>query len=108
MNDPKYDRQELIQRYVDQTISDEELYVFQEMLKNDASLREEFLLYVRMDVAIRDYVLFHNYMDDNFKENVVFGDENAEESVILQATTSQRTTFYQRILSSLFPQKKLH
>jgi hypothetical protein len=102
------DRHELIQRYVDQTISDEELNLFQDMLKNDASLREAFLLYVRMDVAIRDYVLFHNYMDDDFRENIVFEGENVEETEIARITTSQQKTFYQKIFLSLFPQKKLH
>ena len=64
MDDAKYHRQMLIQRYVDQTITPEELTQLQEMLKSDATVRNELLLYVRMDIAIRDYVLFHNYMDE--------------------------------------------
>jgi len=65
MSDAKEHRQTLIQRYVDQTISSEELSELQELLKSDGTVRNELLLYVRMDIAIRDYVLFHNYMDES-------------------------------------------
>jgi len=64
MNEEKYHRQMLIQRYVDQTITSEELSELQELLKSDADMRNELLLYVRMDMAIRGYALFHNYMDE--------------------------------------------
>ena len=101
MTSPTDDRFELIQRYVDQTMTDEELSVFQDMLKNDTTMREAFLLYVRMDVAIQDYVLFHNYMDADFKECI------ADEAETAQVSTSQQQTFYQKILASLFPEKKL-
>lgn len=64
MSDTKHYRQTLIQRYIDQTITNEELSELQELLKSDVTVRNELLLYVRMDIAIRDYVLFHNYMDE--------------------------------------------
>ncbi|MCL2347189.1 MAG: hypothetical protein FWC50_02895 [Planctomycetaceae bacterium] len=57
-------RNTLIQRYTDQTISEDELHELQSMLKTDALMRQELLLYVRMDIAIQDYVLFHNYMEE--------------------------------------------
>ena len=99
MTDQTDDRYELIQRYVDQTISDEELRRFQQMLKEDATLREELLLYVRVDIAIRDYVVFHNYMDENVREvrNVV--EQHLAESSMLRG-------LYKKCLSSLFPQKE--
>lgn len=68
--DTKNHRQSLIQRYVDQTISSEELSELQELLKSDVTIRNELLLYVRMDIAIRDYVLFHNYMDEAASEEL--------------------------------------
>ena len=103
MNDPTDNRPELIQRYVDQTITDDELCLFQEMLKEDASLREELLLYVRMDVAIREYVLFHNYMEDNERE----GSPPPMETPISQPALSRLGSFYQKVVSCLFSKGKL-
>jgi len=99
MTDQTDDRHELIQRYVDQTISDEELRRFQQMLKEDATLREELLLYVRVDIAIRDYVVFHNYMDENVREVRDVVEQQSAESSMLRG-------LYQQCLSSLFPQKE--
>jgi len=99
MTDQTDDRHELIQRYVDQTISDEELRRFQQMLKEDATLREELLLYVRVDIAIRDYVVFHNYMDENVREVRDVVEQQSAESSMLRG-------LYQKCLSSLFPQKE--
>ncbi len=60
MTDPS----ELIQRYIDQTISEPQLREFQELLKSDPAIRRDLLLYSRLDIAIQDFVLFHDYMDD--------------------------------------------
>lgn len=58
------DKNVLIQSYIDQTITAEQLREFQELLKNDPTVRRDLLLYSRLDIVIRDYVLFHDYMDD--------------------------------------------
>jgi hypothetical protein len=94
MNDAKQHRQSLIQRYVDQTISNEELRELQEMLKSDVAVRNELLLYVRMDIAIRDYVLFHNYMDEtSYQED----DSNRDHE-----TTQRATPDIKALLAKMF------
>ena len=106
MTDKTNDRHELIQRYVDQTIDDGELRRFQQMLKEDATLREELLLYVRIDVAIRDYVVFHNYMDENTREDRnVSEQQNPDHSPSLESSALRG--LYQKCLSSLFPRKEI-
>lgn len=63
------DRKELIQSYIDQVITPAQLKELQELLKVDPSVRQDLLLYTRLDILIRDYVLFHNYMDEPVHEN---------------------------------------
>lgn len=63
------DRNELLQNYIDQVITPDQLQELQELLKNDPTARRDLLLYSQLDIAIRDYVLFHNYMDEPAHEN---------------------------------------
>ena len=104
MSDAKEHRQTLIQRYVDQMISSEELSELQELLKSDSTVRNELLLYVRMDIAIRDYVLFHNYMDEPGSGELSNREEKAKtkKGAVQREAVPDLETFLGKVVDKVF------
>lgn len=98
------DKNELIQRYFDQTITEEQLHEFQELLKNDPSVRSDLLLYSRLDIAIRDYVLFHDYMDDPGVRDRDNTEKTAPEP---EPKTATEAELVDRLLRNIFPDRRI-
>ncbi len=98
------DRNELIQHYLDQTITSEQLHEFQLLLKSDPTVRRDLLLYSRLDIAIRDYVLFHDYMDDpGVRDHDAKLREPTKSQTAASQTEKTEAEMLNQLLSHIFP-----